>query len=136
MVAATMPRTTPLVTTTTVARDVAAATKVLAGTIVCLNAAGLAVPASTALNLIADGRAEETVDNSAGAAGAEKVTVRKGTFRFASAANADLIGRTEIGKTVFLVDNQTVAKTDGGGTRSPAGKVHDIDAAGVWVTFN
>ncbi|MBI0530086.1 hypothetical protein [Sphingomonas sp. TX0522] len=135
MVAAVAPRNTPLVTTGTVARDVAAATKILAGTIVALSAAGFAVPASTALGLIADGRAEETVDNTSGAAGDLKVLVRKGTFRFANSAAGDLVGRTEIGKTVYLVDNQTVAKTDGGGTRSPAGKVFDVDATGVWVTF-
>jgi hypothetical protein len=136
MTATTTPRDTPQVTMGMVARDVAAATKILQGTIVCLNAAGYAVQASSATTLIADGRAEETVDNSAGAAGAEKITVRKGTFRFANSAAADLIGRTEIGKNVYLVDNQTVAKTDGGATRSIAGRVFAVDAQGVWVTFS
>ena len=89
-----------------------------------------------ALGLIADGRFEETVDNTGGADGAVKVVVRKGTFRFANSAAGDAVARTEIGKTVYLVDNQTVAKTDGGGTRSPAGKVFDVDAQGVWITLN
>lgn len=136
MTAATTPRDTPLVTTGSVARDVAAATRILAGTIVCLSAAGYAVPGTTATTLVADGRAEDTVDNLTGAAGDQKVLVRKGTFRFANSASTDLIGRTEIGKTVYLVDNQTVAKTDGGGTRSVAGKVFNVDAQGVWVTFS
>lgn len=136
MVAATTPRNTPLVTTSTVARDVAGGAKILAGTLVCLNALGLAVMASTALNLIADGRAEDTVDNSAGVAGAEKITVRKGTILLANSGSTDLIGRPEIGKTVYIVDNQTVAKTDGGGTRSPAGKVFDVTPAGVFVTIS
>lgn len=136
MTSAVTPRDTPQVTTGTVARDVAASTKILAGTIVCLNAAGYAVGASVATTLIADGRAEETVDNSAGVAGAEKVTVRKGTFRFANSASTDAITRTEVGKNVYLVDNQTVAKTDGGATRSIAGKVFAVDAQGVWVTFS
>lgn len=135
MTASTIARDTLQVTTGSAARDVAAV-KVLQGTIACLNAAGYAVGGSTATTLIADGRFEETVDNSAGAAGDLKVTVKKGTFRFANSAAGDLITRTEIGKTVYIVDNQTVAKTDGGGTRSAAGKVFDVDAQGVWVTFS
>ena len=31
--------------------------------------------------------------------------------------------------------DQTVAKTNGGNTRSRAGKVFDVDADGVWVDF-
>lgn len=136
MTATTQPRNTPLVTIGTVARDLPAGGKVLAGTIACLNAAGFAVMATSALGLVADGRFEDTADNTGGADGAVKVTVRKGTFRFANSAAGDAIARTEIGKTVYLVDNQTVAKTDGGGTRSPAGKVFDVDAQGVWITLN
>lgn len=136
MAAATTPRNTPTIARPDrAARAMASNARVIQGTIVALNAAGLAVPAITALNLVADGMASETTDNTGGADGALKVEVRKGTFRFASAGGADLIGRTEIGKTVFLVDNQTLAKTDGGGTRSPAGKVFDVDANGVWITF-
>ena len=32
-----------------------------------------------------------------------------------------------------MVDDQTVAKTDGTGTRSAAGVVVNVDALGVWV---
>ena len=136
MTVAVTPRDTPQVTTGSAARDVAATTKILAGTIVALNAAGYAVPGATATTLVADGRAEETVDNLTGAAGDQKITVRKGTFRFANSAAGDAITRTEIGKSVYLVDNQTVAKTDGGATRSIAGRVFNVDAQGVWVTFS
>jgi hypothetical protein len=34
------------------------------------------------------------------------------------------------------VDDQTVAKTDGTGARSVAGKVFDVDSGGVWVRFD
>jgi len=135
MTAALQARDTSAIVGTTFARDVAANTRIFAGTIVVL-AAGYAAPGSTALNLIADGRAAETVDNIGGAAGARKVKVEKGVYRFANSASADLITRTEIGKTGYLVDDQTVAKTDASGTRSAAGTIMDVDAAGVWVRFN
>ena len=41
----------------------------------------------------------------------------------------------DIGKDCFIVDDQTVAKTNGANTRSRAGKVFDVDADGVWVDF-
>lgn len=113
----------------------AAASKVLAGTIVVINAAGFAEAATTATGKKAAGVAEETVDNSAGSAGDLQVPVRRGVFQFANSASTDAIALTEIGSTCYLVDNQTVAKTDGTGTRSAAGIVRDVDADGVWVQF-
>jgi hypothetical protein len=113
---------------------VAAATKIWAGAIVVLNASGDAAPASTATGLIARGVAKETVDNT-GAAGDLNVTSRPGVFRFANSAGADEITRAEIGDDCYLVDDQTVAKTDGTSTRSVGGKVVDVDANGVWVAL-
>jgi predicted RecA/RadA family phage recombinase len=63
------------------------------------------------------------------------VKTRRGVFRFANSAAGDAIGRTEIGKTVYVVDDQTVAKTDNSGARPAAGKCFDVDANGVWVEF-
>ena len=34
----------------------------------------------------------------------------------------------------YVVDDETVAKTNGTNTRSRAGVVVDVDAQGVWVT--
>lgn len=113
----------------------AAASKVLAGTIVVLNAAGNAETATTATGKVAVGVAEETVDNSGGSAGDLQVPVRRGIFRFANSASTDAIANTDYGTTCYLVDNQTVAKTDGTSTRSKAGIVRGVDASGVWVEF-
>lgn len=134
MTAATQPRNTIATTGGTVTRDVAANVRIFAGTLVCL-AAGYATPGGTGVALVADGRAEESVDNTGGAAGATRVLVKKGIFRFSNSAGADAITRTEIGKAVFVLDDQTVARTDGSGTRAAAGRVFDVDAQGVWVTF-
>jgi hypothetical protein len=108
------------------------ATKIYAGALVVL-AAGLAKGGAAATGLIAVGRAEEQVDNSSGADSAASVTVRRGVFRFNNSASGDLIALSEVGKTCYVVDDQTVAKTDGSGARSAAGIVRDVDATGVWV---
>lgn len=134
MAALTSPRNTPARDGKCFGLPVAADTKIHAGSIVVL--AGLyAEPGSTALNLRAVGRAEDTVDNTGGAAGAMNVPVTRGVFRFANSAAGDAITRAEYGLDCYVVDDQTVAKTDGAGTRSKAGIVRDVDADGVWVEF-
>lgn len=112
---------------------VAATKKLFAGSLVALSATGYATPGAAALGLIAVGVAEEQVDNSAGADGAKTVHVRRGLFRFTNSGGGDAIARTEVGQACYIVDDQTVAKTDGGGARSPAGFVEDVDDDGVWV---
>lgn len=115
-------------------RDPVAASKTLyAGALVVLDASGNAAPGSTATGLTARGCAQETVDNSGGSAGDVSVPVRAGVFRFANSASTDEIKRTEIGDTCYIVDDQTVAKTDATSTRSEAGTVVDVDTDGVWV---
>lgn len=110
------------------------ATKIYAGTICAIDANGYAVPGATATTLKAAGIAQETVDNVAGD-GAENIAVRRGTYQLANSAAADLITKADIGADCYIVDNQTVAKTNGTNTRSVAGKVRDVDAGGVWVEF-
>ncbi|ADZ72409.1 hypothetical protein [Polymorphum gilvum] len=112
----------------------AAGVKIHAGALVVLDA-GLAKPGYTATGLVSLGRAERTVDNTAGAAGDARVEVlRKRTFLFAN-LEADPVALADVGKTCFVVDDETVAKTDGTGTRSPAGRVAAVDPSGVWVDF-
>jgi hypothetical protein len=114
---------------------VAATVKIWAGSLVMRNAAGYLTKGATATNCVGVGRAEATVDNT-GAAGAATVEYRVGTFLFANSAAGDLIGIADIGKPCFIVDDQTVAKTDGGATRSRAGIVAGIEGAGVWVRMD
>lgn len=111
------------------------ATVIYAGAMVAMGADGFAVPMSTATTLKGIGRAQERVDNSAGADGAETVKVDAGIFRFANSAAGDEITAADIGSDCYGVDDQTVAKTNGTNTRSVAGKIFDVDANGVWVEF-
>ena len=114
---------------------VAANARIFGGSLVAINAAGFAVAATTALGLAACGCAEHRADNTGNAAGAIRVRVSTRPSQFANSASADAITLSDIGKDCFIVDDQTVAKTDGAGTRSRAGRVFDVDADGVWVDF-
>jgi hypothetical protein len=91
------------------------------------------VPGSAATTLIAVGRAKKTYDNSAGADSAFRGTAESGIFRFDNSAAGDLIAQAQVGDNCYVVNDHTVAKTDGGSTRSVAGKIIDVDTAGVWV---
>lgn len=133
MTALTKDRNTPRRVGEVFSCKVAEATKIFAGSLVCLNSAGYAVPGSTATTLTPIGRAEETVDNSSGSDGDLSVSVLRGVFRWGNSASSDLIAITEIGKVVYIVDDQTVAKTNGTNTRSRAGFVVDVDSDGVWL---
>ena len=112
---------------------VAATAKIFAGAIVCINASSLAVKGTVATGLKTVGIAEELCDNATGADSALKVKVRRGVFQFANSASGDAIALADIGADCFIVDDQTVAKTNGSSTRSIAGKIRDVDADGVWV---
>ncbi|MDO8776602.1 MAG: hypothetical protein Q7K57_49390 [Burkholderiaceae bacterium] len=115
---------------------VLANTKVLAGTLAVLTAAGFAQGGAVATTLKAVGVFDCTVDNTGGANGDLKAPVRNdGWFRFSNSTAGDLITVADIGNNCYVLDNQTVAKTDGTATRSIAGKVRDVDAAGVWIEF-
>lgn len=112
---------------------VAASAVIYAGSLVVANASGYAAPGSTATTLTYLGRAEEYVDNSSGANGAKTVRVRRGkAFKFAN-AGGDPVTQASLGKVCYIVDDETVAATDGSSSRSAAGTVVGLDADGVWV---
>ena len=112
--------------------SMAAAAKIYAGSIVVISA-GYAAKGSAAENLVCIGRAEEQVDNSSGAAGDKTIQVRAGkAFRWKNAtAAADKVVAADIGKSAYIVDEETVSKTATG--RSKAGRIVGLDDEGVWV---
>ncbi|MGC0151197.1 hypothetical protein ACPRNU_01905 [Chromobacterium vaccinii] len=133
MTATTQDRNTPYRQGELIVAPVAAGVKIPAGTIVCASAAGFAVPGATAATLAYLGMADAAVDNSAGADGATGVPIRRGVaFKWAN-DSGDPVAQASLGRACYIVDNQTVAKSNGGNTRSPAGIVVGIDADGVWV---
>ena len=103
---------------------------IYAGTLVTrLTANGNLVPAGTANAGVAVGVAEDTVTGD----GVKTCEYSRGCYQFKNSASGDLIAAGDIGATCYIVDNDTVAKTDNSAARKAAGKIIDVDANGVWV---
>ncbi len=110
-----------------------AGAKIHAGGLVQIDSTGFAIAGGVGTGRICVGVAQVSVDNTLGANGAVSVAVRRGAFKLGNSTGGDLIGQADLNKTVFVADDQTVAKTDATGTRSAAGKVLQIEADGVFV---
>lgn len=111
--------------------------KIFAGALVVIESSGYAAPGSTAATHVAAFVAQDFADNTGPghAAGAVKVKVRRGCFRFKNSASGDAITLADVSKVCYVVDDEQVAKTHNSNARSVAGIVRDVDASGVWVEF-
>ena len=109
--------------------QVLAATDIFAGSMVCVTAAGFAVPASDTAGLSAViGRAAERADNSLGASGDIVVCVEVGVFKY---ANTDLVQASKFTLAEVTFDNEAQVS---GANGIVAGRVEDIDDDGdVWL---
>jgi hypothetical protein len=133
MTALVADRNTQMKDTELLAVPVAAGVKLFIGALCCANATGYATPGATSTALAYLGRVEEFVDNTTGADGAKTALIRRNKqFKWANLA-ADAVTQARVGRRCFIADDQTVAATNGNGTRSPAGIVTAVDADGVWV---
>jgi hypothetical protein len=103
MAAATADKLTPRKEAEEKAYPVKASTTIYAGTLVAVDANGHALPASDAAGLKVVGVADAKADNSAGAAAAINVKVRRGVFRLAAAS----ITLAMVGTIMYVVDDQT-----------------------------
>jgi hypothetical protein len=106
------------------------------GGIVCLTAAGFATPGAVATTLRTVGIAVQPVDATGLASGDVQVECFQGIARLGNSSAGDLIVQADVGLDCYIVDDQTVAKTNGTSTRSVCGKVVAVDASGVWVRVN
>jgi hypothetical protein len=83
---------------------VAANTKIYAGSLVCVNAAGYAVPAADTSGYQLAGVALEQVDNSDGSDGGKTVRLRRtGVFEF----DAVSISQSMVGLLMYAADDHT-----------------------------
>lgn len=110
--------------------------KIHQGAIVVLTSAGYAKPAVTGTGLLAVGIARETVDNTAGASGDVSIEIEEMIVGCKNSAGGDEITIAELGELVYLVDDETVAKTSAGGTRSVAGIARKLEGGLVFVEFS
>ena len=110
---------------------VAAATKIYAGSMACVNAGGFAVPAADTSGLRFAGVALEQVDNSAGADGVKMIRLRRaGVFEFDA---ADL-SQAKVGDAMYAADNQTFVDTAGATNHIKVGAlVKYVSATKGWI---
>src|SRR6478752_9499426 len=101
-----------------------AAAKVYKCCLVATDATGFGIAGATATGLICAGLALADVDNTAGGSGALSVDVLLCEAYLGSDGTVD---QTNFDASVFIVDDQTVAKA-AGGTKSAAGNCTGFDA--------
>lgn len=110
--------------------DLKNAEDIPAGAMVCADVNGDAVNASDAANLVAVGRAQHRATY---ANGDRKIIVMVGVFLWANNGN---VTKARNGRTVTIVDNQTVGLAADTTNDIVAGICEEIDAAGVWVAMS
>jgi hypothetical protein len=117
-------------------------TVIFSGGVIAADASNRGVPGATALGLVVLGimRTAKGIDRSDATSLADGVLspeYEEGTFPMKNSGGADAFATTDQpGIPVFMVDDETAAKTNGGETRSPMGRLHHVDAVGVWVTMS
>ena len=107
------------------------------GAMVAVDASGYLIPAITSTTLKRFGRVnlspERVANTTMLASGAKTLKIEFGEFSWGNSTAGDAIAQADVGNDCYAVDDATVAKTDGGGTRSKCGKIMAVDAGGVWV---
>ena len=110
MAALTKDRATPYRDGIELDFPVAANTKIYAGSLVCANSTGYAVPAADTAGLKFAGVALEQADNTGGANGALTVRLRRsGAFQFDAAS----ITQAMVGTAMYIVDDHTMDDASG-----------------------
>lgn len=116
--------------------DLGAGKVVFAGGIVVTDTStGYGCAGKTGTGLVARGIAQVSVDNTGGAAGAASVDVDNRPA-WLDISGADPVSRANVDQPVFMVDDHTIAATDGGGTRSTCGILREVGVNGALVEFS
>jgi len=107
---------------------VAAGVQIFQHAMVCVNADGFAVPAQDVAGFSeALGRADDSVDNTAGADGAKEVIVREGdVYELSTPVGTDAVTQALVGRACFVLDDQTVVTQAGATNEIRAGRVMAI----------
>jgi hypothetical protein len=131
MSALTRDRATPYREGIEVEYSVAANTKIYAGSLVCINAAGYAVPAADTSGYQFAGVAMEQVDNSGGSDGGQTVRLRRaGVFEFDAASIAPAM----VGKDMEATDDHTFDDNAGTTNHVKVGQlVKFVSATKGWI---
>lgn len=96
--------------------------------------ADTAAKAADALTHVTAGVASEGVTGGV-ANGDAFINVERDCFGFKNSAGADEIVLADVGKSAFVIDDDTVAKTSGTLTRARAGVIEHVEPGTVWVSI-
>jgi hypothetical protein len=101
---------------------------------------GFAMPGRSAPGLTVLGIAQSTVDNRTYPTNLygrkRRVCVVGGVAQFENSRGEEAIGEADVGRPCYLVDDRTLARTDGAGKRSRAGTVREVERdRRVWVAL-
>jgi predicted RecA/RadA family phage recombinase len=131
MSALTRDRATPYREGIEVDYPVATNTKIFAGSLVCVNATGYAVPAADTAGYQFAGVAMEQVDNSGGSDGGQSVNLRRaGVFEF----DAVSITQAMVGTGMYAKDDHTFDDTAGATNHINVGQlVKYVSATKGWI---
>lgn len=99
------------------------------GSIVMANAAGYATVGATATGQFVLGICT-TAKVSPSTVGIVEVGLEEGDFELESGTAGDALTIANVGDTVYIIDDNTVGATNGGATRSEAGKLVGISVNG------
>lgn len=115
------------------AYPVAAGAKIFAGSMVCINTSGYAVPAADTANFSpVRGIATAQADNTSGANGAIDVVVEYGCSFLLACTGA--ITQADLGAIAMVADDQTVSDAAAMTNDIRAGRIAEIvSASAVWV---
>lgn len=105
---------------------------IFAGAAVGISAAGFAGPAGTTYPRVI-GMAEDTVDNTGGAAGAKRTTLLRGEFLFDNEPTFPLTN-VHLGTAPEWTDDHSAANT-GSAATAVGGILVEVTSAGVWIEF-
>jgi hypothetical protein len=115
---------------------VKATTRIFAGALACVDSTGFLVPGSVSTTQKCVGVATRQVSNLTGANGDQTLITDRRPAWLNNSSAGDLIALADVGADCFIVDDNTVAKTNGTNTRSRAGKILNVNATqGVLVDF-
>lgn len=112
---------------------VAANAIIFAGALVAINTSGYLVPASAVVTQKVVGIACTELNTTGLADGAKELEVDHGIVLLGNSSAGEALTKANVEDSCYVADDQTVSRTDDGGTRPLAGKVHIVDARGVYV---
>lgn len=115
------------------AMPVLAAAHIYQGALVALTPAGYLTNASADASQRVIGVCEAEADNTAGASGDISAVPQRGLYYFANSGTTDAITDGDIGRSCYVVDNNTVARTSSYGARPVAGRIAGVDPAGLVI---